>query len=64
MVLFKVLLTGEAMASGPKNLSKVYKYLTLSLASLAAIVTLPSWMEIRRTELILLKFTEKLPELL
>lgn len=35
-------LTGEALASGPKNLSNVYKYLTLSLASFAAIVILPS----------------------
>jgi hypothetical protein len=34
----KRILTGVHLTSGPKNLSSVYKYLTLSLASLAASV--------------------------
>lgn len=43
LFLFRVPLTGEVLASRAKNLSNVYRYLTLSLASLAAIVILPSW---------------------
>lgn len=34
--------TGEHLIKGPKNLSKVYKYFTLSFASLAASVIRPS----------------------
>ena len=37
-----VKLTGLHFERGPKNLSRVYRYLTLSLASLAASVILAS----------------------
>ena len=36
--LFNATRTGEHFTKGPKNLSRVYKYLTLSFASLAASV--------------------------
>jgi hypothetical protein len=38
----EIFLTGLHFTSVPKNLSRVYKYLTLSLASLAASVILAS----------------------